>query len=79
MNGNSGFPRLKIKLPSGIDEWYVVDLEQAGSSLDFEHAVFMVEGQTVHSYEELFALVTRDDYREKESLEVTLLQVIEGG
>ncbi len=79
MNRNAGFPRLKIKLPSGTDEWHVLDMEQAGSSLDFEHAVFMVEGQTVHSYEELVALAAREDYMAKELLEVTLLQVIEGG
>lgn len=79
MNVKPRFPGLKIKLPSGSFVGDVLELKQARDLLDFEHAVFMVDGQTVHSYEELSALVTREDNQEKEFVEVALLQVIEGG
>jgi hypothetical protein len=72
-------PKLKIKLPFGDQSEDVCELEQAKYCLNFDEGVFLVEGQTVHSYDELVQLATQDNYKNKEFLEVELLQVIEGG
>jgi|WetSurMetagenome_2_1015567.scaffolds.fasta_scaffold945678_2 hypothetical protein len=75
----SPLPKLKIKLPVGYPGEDVCDLEQAKYRLNFDTGVIMVEGQTVHSYDELMHLVTQNNYKNKEFLEVVLLQIIEGG
>jgi hypothetical protein len=72
-------PKLKIKLPVGYPSEDVCELEQARYSLNFDDGVIMVEGQTVHSYDELVEIATQDNFKNKEFLEVVLLQVIEGG
>jgi hypothetical protein len=75
----SQLPKLKIKLPLGNPSEDVCELEQAKYRLNFDDGVLMVEGQTVHSYDELVQLATQDNYKNKDFLEVVLLQVIEGG
>jgi len=75
----SQLPKLKIKLPLGSLSEDVCELEQAKYRLNFDDGVLLVEGQTVHSYDELVKLATQDNYKNKEFLEVVLLQVIEGG
>jgi len=75
----SQLPKLKIKLPLGNLSEDVCELEQAKYRLNFDDGVLLVEGQTVHSYDELVQLATQDNYKNKEFLEVVLLQVIDGG
>jgi len=75
----SQLPKLKIKLPLGSLSEDVCELEQAKYRLNFDDGVLLVEGQTVHSYDELVQLANQDNYKNKEFLEVVLLQVIEGG
>jgi hypothetical protein len=75
----SPLPRLKIKFPAGFPSEDVCELEQARYRLNFDDGIIMVEGQTVHSYDELAGLAARDNYKDKEFIEVVLLQVIEGG
>lgn len=71
-------PKIKIKLTSGDPNEYIYDLEQASEYLDFEKGIFLVEGQGVHSYDELVRIATQDKYKNKEFI-VELLQPIEGG
>ena len=74
----SRLPKLKIKLPLGYPSEDVCDLEQAKYRLNFDAGIFLVEGQRVHSYDELVQLATQDKYKNKEFLEIELL-LIEGG
>jgi PDZ domain-containing secreted protein len=75
----SPLPKLKIKLPAGNSGEDIFSLEQARDRLNFDDGIIMVEGQTVHSYEELLELSRRENYRNREFLEVVLRQVIVGG
>ena len=75
----SPLPKLKIKLPAGNSGEDIFNLEQAKDRLNFDDGIIMVEGQTVHSYEELLKLARRKDFRNREFLEVVLRQIIVGG
>jgi len=75
----SQVPKLKIKLPSSDPSEYICELEQAKYCLNFNEGVFLVEGQGVHSYDELVHIATQDKHKNKEFLNVELLQVIGGG
>jgi hypothetical protein len=72
-------PKLKIKLPSGDPSEYICELEEAGDYLNFNEGVFLVDGQGVHSYDELVHIVSQEKYKNKEFLEVEFLQLIGGG
>jgi hypothetical protein len=75
----SQLPKLKIKLPFSDPSENICELEQAKYRLNFDEGTFLVEGQGVHSYDELVQIVTQDKYKNKEFLEVELLQLIAGG
>jgi hypothetical protein len=75
----SRLPKLKIKLPAGNPREYICELEQAREYLNFNEGVFLVEGQGVHSYDELVHIATQDKYKNKEFLEIEWLQMIGGG
>jgi hypothetical protein len=75
----SMLPKIIIKLPSSGAKEYICDLEQAGEYLDFEQGVFLVEGQGVHSYDELVRIVTQDKYQNVGFIVIELLQPIVGG
>ena len=72
-------PKLRIILPTDKPSEEFCELEQAKYRFNFDDGVIMVEGQTVHSYDELVEIAIQDKYRNKEFLDVVLLQVIEGG
>jgi len=75
----SPIPKIKIILPSGDPDGYICDLEQAGQYLNFGEGVFSVEGQSIHSYEDLVNIACHDEYKDKEYLVIEWLQVIGGG
>lgn len=75
----SRVPKLKIKLPSGDQSEYICELSEARDYLNFNEGVFLVEGQGVNSYDELVRIVTRDKYKNKEFIEVELLNLVWGG
>ena len=74
-------PKLKIKLPfqGVVDD--ICDLEEARYRLDYRHDYFLivVEGQLVHSYEDLVRLVQQERFRDRDFLEVWLQPIIVGG
>jgi hypothetical protein len=72
-------PKLKIKLASGDPSEFMCDLEQAKYCLNFNEAVFLVDGQGVHSYDELVHIATQDKYQNKEVIEVEFLHLVGGG
>ncbi|MDZ7261698.1 MAG: hypothetical protein ONB05_06300 [candidate division KSB1 bacterium] len=72
-------PKLKIKISSGDQSEFICELEEAKNYLNFNEGIFLVEGQGVHSYEELVKIVTLDKYKSQEFVEVDLLHIIGGG
>ena len=76
----SRLPKLKIKLPFGNSDEDICELEQAKYRFTYgQEGLVVVEGQVVNSYEELVQLASRDDYKDKEFLEVELLPTLPGG
>ncbi len=76
----SRLPKLKVKLPFGDASEDICELEQAKYRFTYSGEVLVVvEKQVVNSHEELVQLASRDDYKDKEFLEVELLPAIVGG
>jgi hypothetical protein len=75
----SRLPRLKIKLPAGNLDEYIYDLEEARDVLNFSEGVFIVDGQWVHSYNEIVNLARQERFKDREFIEVEWLQVMGGG
>jgi len=76
-------PKLKIKKHFGGSrlEEKICDFEQAQYLLLnwWDSVIVAVEGQVIHSYEELVQLATQDCYKDKEFLEVGLYPQAGGG
>ena len=75
-------PKLKIKNPFGAPNDDICELEQAERRFFSppQDIVFLVESQVVVTYEELIKLARREDYRDKEFLQVEILpSLIAGG
>ena len=60
-----------------IDE--ICTLEEAKNLLNFGGGVIIVEGQVVHSYEELVGIVTQEKYKEREIIDINLVVPYSGG
>ena len=75
----SHLPKLKIKLPSGNPDEYIYDLEEARDVLNFSEGVFVVDGQWIHSYNEIINLARQDRFKDREFIEVEWLHVMGGG
>ena len=75
-----GLPKLRVKNPYWDVAEEIRDFEQ-GKYLPFsaESVSVVVEGQIVSSYEELLRLASEKPYRDKDFLEVTLIEVVVGG
>ena len=73
-------PKLKVKMLPEHCSAEVRDFEYA-KDLPFSNLLVIVEGQRITSYDELVQLVTQNNYRRKESLEVIVLTpgLIDGG
>ena len=77
----SKLPKLKVKNPFGDPSEDICELEQAKYRF-FDHpqdVLFLVEGEVVSTYEELVKLASRDDYKDREFLQVELLPSLVGG
>jgi hypothetical protein len=57
----------------------VYEWEQAQHFLDFKRELVQVEGHRVNSYDELVQLASREEYRNRDYIEVMLLPTIVGG
>lgn len=75
----STLPKIKIKIPASDPGEYICELDQAGDYLDFDQGVFVIEGQGIHSYDELVRIANLEKYRNTEFLIIELLQPIVGG
>ncbi|MDO8569012.1 MAG: hypothetical protein Q7R57_09930 [Dehalococcoidales bacterium] len=71
-------PKLKVRsLLFGDEKNEVCDLDQVKGRFEPD-TIVVVEGRLVNSYDELDGLV-KNQYKDKEWLEVMLLPVIDGG
>jgi len=75
----SSLPKLRIKLPGTDREEYICTLEEARTIIKFDEAIFMVEGQGVHSYDALVNVALQDKFRGREYIEVVWLHMVDGG
>lgn len=75
----SPLPKLKIKLPRSNPDEYIYNLEEARDVLNFSEGVFIVDGQWIHSYNELVNIAKQERFREKDFIEVEWIQVMGGG
>ncbi|MFC1951797.1 hypothetical protein ACFLYI_01990 [Chloroflexota bacterium] len=72
-------PRLKVRLIFSDTSEDLYDLEQARNCFSYQEGLVVVEGQVVNSYEELVKLVSDERCKDKEFLEVWLIQALLGG
>ncbi|TET26006.1 MAG: hypothetical protein E3J67_02590 [Dehalococcoidia bacterium] len=73
-------PKLKMKPPSADPAEDIFELEEAKHRFTYSDEVMVVvEKRLVKSHEELIQLARRDEYKDKEFLEVELVPVIIGG
>ncbi len=80
----SRLPKLKVRsllYDGGSAEGTEIDdLEQVKSHFAAgSNTIVVVEGRLLNSYDELTRLVAQDEYKDRESLEIMLLPLIEGG
>ncbi len=71
-------PRLMIKYVGNLTG-EIAELENARNLLNFEEAIILVEGQNVHSYDELVQIVSQERFMDKDLVEVMLIPSIQGG
>jgi len=74
-------PKLRIKLPSPNAAEDICDLQEARYRFNWGHDPFLilVEKQPISSYDELIEFVQRNDFANKEYLEVELHPFLAGG
>ena len=76
----SEFPKLKVThLIDGQRSEEIFDFEQAPQFLFNYDVIVAVEGEVVRTYEELVQLATRDNFKDRDFLEVQMETVIAGG
>ena len=81
----SPLPKLRIKIPFGDPNEAICYLEQARYRFHYGHAgdeggvLVTVEVQVINSDEELVQLANREEYKDREFLNVELLPAISAG
>ena len=71
-------PKLLVKVFGDPGE-DVYELEDARFLLVFTDRIVMVDGQEVHSYEELVQIASREIYKDQEFIEVVQIPAVQGG
>ena len=71
-------PRLLIKTFGDPGE-DICELEEARYLLVFTDRIVVVNGQDVHSYEELVKVVSQEKYKDQEFIEVVQIPAVQGG
>ena len=71
-------PKLLVKVFGDPGE-DICELEEARYLLVFADRIVVVDGQDVHSYEELVEVVSQEKYRDQEFVEVVQIPAIQGG
>jgi hypothetical protein len=55
------------------------ELEEAKYFLSFDYRIILVDGQNIHSYDELVKIVCQGKYRDQEFVEAVQMPAITGG
>jgi PDZ domain-containing secreted protein len=71
-------PKLLIKIFGDPGE-DICELEEAKYLLNFANQIIVIDGQDVHSYDELVKIVSQAKYSDQELIEVTQIPAITGG
>ena len=71
-------PKLSIKIFGDPGE-DICELEEAKYLLNFANQIIVIDGQDVHSYDELVKIVSQAKYSDQELIEVTQIPAITGG
>ena len=73
--------KLRIRLPSENEAQDTCNLEEASYRFNWGHEPFVVvvEGQFVHSFDDLIALSKEDRFKDREFLEVDIQPMLAGG
>jgi hypothetical protein len=71
-------PKLLVKVFGDPGE-DIYELEEARHLFFFTDRIVVVDGQGVHSYEELVKVVSQEKYRDQEFIEVVQIPAIQGG
>ena len=71
-------PKLLVKVFGDPGE-DICELEEARYLLVFADRIVVVDGQDVHSYEELVEVVSQEKYGDQEFVEVVQIPAIQGG
>ncbi len=75
-------PKLKVvRIPFGEPREEIMEIEQAMYRFNYnDMAAILVEGEAVRSHEELLQIASRDEFKDKKLLEVTVVaEVVAGG
>ena len=75
----SKLPKLKVYQGSWGKNVEIYDFEQVKQFPLFSGNIVVVEGQVIHSYEELAQLAAQERYRDREFLEVLTVAAVGGG
>lgn len=78
----SQLPKLKVvRFPVGEPKEEIMELEQARYRFNYyDLSTVLVEGEVVQSHEELVRLAGRDDFKDRELLNVVVLaEFVSGG
>jgi len=71
-------PKLLIKVFGDPGE-DICELEDAKYLLDFAGQIIVIDGQQIHSYDELVNIVSQEKYRNQELIEVVQVPAVTGG
>ena len=71
-------PKLLIKVFGDPGE-DICELEDAKYLLDFAGQIIVIDGQQIHSYDELVNIVSLEKYRNQELIEVVQVPAVTGG
>jgi len=71
-------PKLLIKVFGDPGE-DMCELEEAKYLMDFSSQMIVIDGQQIHSYDELAKIASQEKYRNQEFIEVVQIPAITGG
>jgi PDZ domain-containing secreted protein len=57
----------------------IYEFEEAGFLFAFTDRIVIIDGQEVHSYEELVKIVSQEKYKSQEFIEVDQIPAVQGG
>ena len=67
-------PKLKVnRVPAGYPKEEIMELESAMYRINFNDCAVMAEGRPVRNYDELGAVATSEEFKDREFIKVTII------